>query len=39
MGVNYCLDYKGLIGFDRQPARDSVALAEYLEAAKSTWGW
>ena len=39
MGVNYCLDYKGQIGFDRQPARDSVALAEYLEAAKSTWGW
>ena len=39
MGVNYCLDYKGQIGLDRQPARDSVALAEYLEAAKSTWGW
>ncbi|MBQ2104949.1 MAG: beta-N-acetylhexosaminidase, partial [Bacteroidales bacterium] len=39
MGVNYCLDYKGLIGFDRKPARDSVELAEYLEAAKASWGW
>ena len=31
MGLNYCLDCRGLIGLDRQPARDSVALAQYLE--------
>ena len=31
LGVNYCLDSRGLIGLDRQPARDSLALAEYLE--------
>ena len=37
MGVNYCLDYKGLIGFDRQPARDSAALADYL--AHRDWHW
>ena len=31
MGLNYCLDSRGLIGFDRQPARDSLELAQYLE--------
>ena len=31
MGLNYCLACRGLIGFDHVPARDSVALAEYLE--------
>lgn len=30
MGVNYCLDCRGKIGLDRLPARDSVALADYL---------
>lgn len=30
MGMNYCLDVRGLIGLDRIPARDSLALAEYL---------
>ena len=30
MGLNYCLDSRGLIGLDRIPARDSLALAEYL---------
>ena len=39
MGVNYSLDCRGLIGLDRQPARDSVQLAEYLEAAKDNWEW
>ena len=32
MGVNYCLTSRGLVGLDRIPARDSVALAEYLSA-------
>ena len=31
MGLNYCLDSRGLIGFDRLPARDSLELAQYLE--------
>jgi len=30
MGLNYCMDSRGLIGLDRVPARDSLALAEYL---------
>ncbi len=37
MGVKYCLDYRGLIGLDRQPARASVAMAEYM--ATKEWHW
>ena len=37
MKVNYCLDYKGQIGFDRQPARSPEELKEYLEGAKHSW--
>ena len=32
MGLCYSMDVRGLIGLDRQPARDSLALAEYLES-------
>ena len=39
MGVSYSLDCRGLIGLDRQPARDSLQLAQYLEAAKDNWDW
>jgi len=31
MGLNYSLDCRGLIGLDRQPARNSVELEEYLK--------
>jgi hypothetical protein len=31
MGVNYSLDYKGLIGLDRQPARTPEELEQYLK--------
>ena len=37
MGVNYCLDYKGLIGFDRQPARTPEELEAYLNDAHHRW--
>ena len=37
MGLNYCLDYKGLIGFDRQPARRPEELEAYLKTAKHSW--
>ncbi len=37
MGLNYCLDYKGLIGYDRQPARSQEELEEYLKTAKHSW--
>ena len=37
MGLNYCLDYKGLIGYDRQPARSPEELEEYLKTAKHSW--
>ncbi len=30
MGLDYCLACRGLIGYDRLPARDSLELAEYL---------
>ena len=32
MGLCYSMDVRGLIGLDHQPARDSLALAEYLES-------
>ena len=34
MGMNYCLDFRGLIGLDRQPARTEEELAAYLEEYK-----
>ena len=37
MGVTYCLDYKGLIGLDRQPARSEEELEEYLKNDKRSW--
>ena len=37
MGVNYCLDSRGLIGLERQPARDSAALAEYMKLPRQGW--
>ena len=37
MNVNYCLDYKGLIGLDRQPARTPEELKEYLDGQH--WSW
>ena len=37
MGLNYSLDCRGLIGLDRQPARTTEELEEYL--AKKDWGW
>ena len=37
MGVNYCLDYKGLIGLDRQPARTEEELEEYLKENPRSW--
>jgi len=37
MGVNYSLDYKGLIGLDRQPARSEEELEEYLKNDKRSW--
>lgn len=37
MGVNYCLDIRGLVGLDRQPARSPEALQEYLSTHH--WDW
>jgi hexosaminidase len=37
MGVNYCLDYKGLIGLDRQPARTPEELEQYLKDNPRSW--
>lgn len=37
MGASYCMDVRGLIGLDRQPARTPEELEEYL--AKKDWGW
>ena len=34
MGMTYCLDNRGLIGLDRQPARTPEELEEYMEANK-----
>ena len=38
MGLTYCLDYKGLIGYDRQPARSPEEVEEYVKNAKN-YGW
>ena len=37
MGVNYCLDVRGLIGLDRQPARTPEELEEYLKENPRSW--
>ena len=37
MGVNYSLDCRGLIGLDRQPARDPAELEQYLATDKRRW--
>ena len=37
MGVKYCLDYKGLIGLDYQPARTEEELEEYLKENPRSW--
>ena len=37
MGVNYCLDIRGQVGLDRQPARSPEELEAYL--ASQHWGW
>ena len=37
MGVNYSLDYKGLIGLDRQPARTPEELEQYLKDNPRGW--
>ena len=37
MGVNYCLDIRGQVGLDRQPARSPEELEDYL--ASQHWGW
>jgi len=37
MGVNYSLDYRGLMGMDRQPARSAEELEEYLNNNRVSW--
>ena len=37
MGVNYCLDIRGQVGLDRQPARSPEELEAYL--ASQHWSW
>ena len=37
MGMSYCLDYRGLIGLERQPARSEEELADYL--SQQHWSW
>ena len=37
LGMNYCLDHKGLIGFDRLPARTPEELDQYLKSGQ--WKW
>jgi hexosaminidase len=37
MGVNYCLDVRGLIGLDRQPARTPEEMEEYLKENPRNW--
>ncbi|MBP5333609.1 MAG: beta-N-acetylhexosaminidase, partial [Bacteroidales bacterium] len=37
LGLNYCLDHKGLIGFDRLPARTPEELDQYLKSGQ--WKW
>ena len=34
MELTYCMDSKGLIGLDRESARDSLALVQYLEESR-----
>ena len=37
MGLNYCLDVRGLVGLDRQPARTPDELKKYLEENPRSW--
>ena len=37
MGLNYCLDCRGLIGLDRQPARTPEELEAYLKENPRNW--
>ena len=37
MGLSYCLDVRGLIGLDRQPARTPDELEEYLKENPRSW--
>ncbi|MBO4625336.1 MAG: beta-N-acetylhexosaminidase [Bacteroidales bacterium] len=37
MGLNYCMDVRGLIGLDRQPARTREELEEYLKENPVSW--
>ena len=37
MGLNYCMDVRGLIGLDRVPARTPEELEEYLKENPRSW--
>jgi hypothetical protein len=37
MGMNYCMDVRGLIGLDRQPARTPRQLKKYLLDNPRSW--
>ncbi len=37
MGYSYCLDIRGLVGLDRQPARSASELETYLETHQTNW--
>ena len=37
MGLNYCMDVRGLVGLDRQPARTPRQLKKYLEDNPRNW--
>ncbi len=37
MGLTYCMDNRGLIGLDREPARTPEELEEYLKENPRSW--
>jgi hexosaminidase len=37
MGLNYCMDVRGLIGLERVPARTPEELEEYLKENPRSW--
>ena len=37
MGLSYCMDVRGLVGLDRQPARTPDELKKYLEENPRSW--
>ncbi len=37
MGLSYCMDVRGLVGLDRQPARTPRQLKQYLEENPRSW--